>query len=32
VNDSVFMLDPRTPKVRDRDFGTDASVVMVGQP
>jgi hypothetical protein len=32
VNDSLFTLDPRTPKVRDRDFGTDASVVMVGQP
>ena len=32
VNDSVFTLDPRTSKVRDRDFGTDASVVMVGQP
>ena len=31
VNDSVFTLDPRTPKVRDRDFGTDASVLMVGQ-
>jgi hypothetical protein len=32
VNDSVFTLDPRTPKVRDLDFGTDASVVMVGRP
>ena len=32
VNDSVFTLDPRTPKARDPDFGTDASVVMVGRP
>jgi 1,4-alpha-glucan branching enzyme len=32
VNDSVFTLDPRTPRVRDADFGTDASVVMVGRP
>jgi predicted carbohydrate-binding protein with CBM48 len=32
VNDSVFTLDPRTAKVRDPDFGTDASVLMVGRP
>ncbi len=32
VNDSVFTLDPRKPRVRDPDFGTDASVVMVGRP
>lgn len=32
VNDSTFTLDPRQPKVRDPDFGTDASVLMVGRP
>lgn len=32
VNDSIFTLDPRKPKVRDPDFGTDASVLMVGRP
>jgi hypothetical protein len=32
VNDSTFMLDPRAAKVRDPDFGTDMSVVMVGRP
>jgi Carbohydrate-binding module 48 (Isoamylase N-terminal domain) len=32
VNDSIFTLDPRKPKARDADFGTDASVLMVGRP
>jgi hypothetical protein len=32
VNDSVFMLDPQKPTVRDPDFGTSASVLMVGRP
>lgn len=32
VNDSLFILDPRTPKARDPDLGTDASVLMVGRP
>jgi Carbohydrate-binding module 48 (Isoamylase N-terminal domain) len=32
VNDSVFTLDPRSPKARDPDLGTDASVLMVGRP
>ena len=32
VNDSIFTLDPRTAKVRDPDFGTDASVLMVARP
>jgi len=30
--DSVFMLDPREPKVRDPDLGTESSVVIVGRP
>jgi hypothetical protein len=32
VDDSIFVLDPRVPKVRDPDFGTDASVRMVTRP
>jgi hypothetical protein len=32
VDDSVFTLDPRAPKVRDADLGTDGSVVIVGRP
>jgi hypothetical protein len=32
VNDSIFTLDPRGPRVRDPDFGTDASVLMVTRP
>lgn len=32
VDDSVFTLDPRTTSVRDPDFGTNASVLMVGRP
>lgn len=32
VNDSIFTLDPRNPVVRDRDFGTDVSVKVVGRP
>jgi predicted carbohydrate-binding protein with CBM48 len=32
VDDSIFTLDPRTAKVRDPDFGTEASVLMVGRP
>ena len=32
VDDSVFTLDPRAPKVRDADLGTDGSVVLVGRP
>jgi len=30
--DSVFTLDPRAPKVRDTDLGTEGSVVIVGRP
>jgi len=32
VDDSLFTLDPRAPKVRDVELGTDGSVVMVGRP
>jgi hypothetical protein len=32
VDDSVFTLDPRAPKVKDVDLGTEGSVVMVGRP
>jgi hypothetical protein len=32
VDDSVFTLDPREPRVTDRDLGTEASVVIVGRP
>jgi len=32
VNDSLFTLDPQKPTVRDPDFGTNASVLMVGRP
>jgi len=32
VNDSVFTLDPQKPTARDPDFGTNASVLMVGRP
>jgi 1,4-alpha-glucan branching enzyme len=32
VDDSVLTLDPRAPKVRDPDFGTDGSLRMVGRP
>ena len=32
VDDSLFTLDPRAPKVRDADLGTDGSVVIVGRP
>jgi hypothetical protein len=32
VDDSVFTLDPRQPKVRDADLGTEGSVVIVGRP
>jgi hypothetical protein len=32
VDDSLFTLDPRAPKVKDVDFGTDASVVIAGRP
>lgn len=32
VDDSVFTLDPRAPKARDVDLGTDGSVVIVGRP
>jgi hypothetical protein len=32
VDDSVFTLDPRAPKVKDADLGTEGSVVMVGRP
>jgi len=28
----LFTLDPRAPKVRDADLGTDGSVVIVGRP
>ncbi|HXT15742.1 MAG TPA: hypothetical protein VN706_08935 [Gemmatimonadaceae bacterium] len=32
VDDSIFVLDPRFPKVRDPDLGTEESVVIVGRP
>jgi len=32
IDDSIFMLDPRAPKARDPDLGTDGSVVIVGRP
>ena len=32
VDDSVFTLDPRAPKAKDVDLGTEGSVVMVGRP
>lgn len=32
VDDSVFTLDPRAPKVLDPDLGTSGSVVIVGRP
>ena len=30
--DSVFTLDPRAPKVRDPDLGSEGSVIIVGRP
>jgi hypothetical protein len=32
VDDSLFVLDPRAPKVRDRELGADGSVIIVGKP
>jgi hypothetical protein len=32
VDDSLFTLDPRAPKVKDGDLGTEGSVVIVGRP
>lgn len=32
VDDSLFVLDPRAPRTRDPDLGTEASVLMVGRP
>jgi len=32
VDDSVFTLDPRAPKAKDADLGTEGSVVIVGRP
>ena len=32
VDDSVFMLDPRKPKARDPDLGSEGSVLMVVRP
>ena len=32
VDDSLFMLDPRAPKAKDPDFGSEGSVVIVGRP
>jgi hypothetical protein len=32
VNDSIFTLDPRRSTVRDPDFGTNTSVLMVARP
>jgi hypothetical protein len=32
VDDSLFTLDPRAPKVRDADLGAEGSVVIVGRP
>jgi 1,4-alpha-glucan branching enzyme len=30
VNDSVWTLDPRVPRTRDADYGTEQSVLIVG--
>jgi hypothetical protein len=32
VDDSIFVLDPRAPKARDRHLGVDGSVIIVGKP
>jgi hypothetical protein len=32
IDDSLFVLDPREPRARDPDLGTEASVIMVGRP
>jgi hypothetical protein len=32
IDDSLFVLDPRAPKSRDPDLGTEGSVMMVGRP
>ena len=32
IDDSLFVLDPRQPKARDPDLGTEGSVVIVGRP
>jgi hypothetical protein len=32
VDDSIFTLDPRMPKTRDPDLGTEGSIVIVGRP
>jgi hypothetical protein len=32
VDDSVFTLDPRAPKARDRDLGGEGSMIMIGRP
>lgn len=32
VDDTLLVLDPRSPKARDPDLGVDASVVIVGRP
>jgi hypothetical protein len=32
VDDSIFTLDPRQPRVRDPELGTEGSVVIVGRP
>jgi len=32
VDDSVWVTDPRTPVVRDADYGRDQSVLLVGHP
>ena len=32
IDDSLFTLDPRAPKARDADLGSEGSVVIVGRP
>jgi hypothetical protein len=32
IDDSLFVLDPRAPKARDPDLGSEGSVVIVGRP
>jgi hypothetical protein len=32
VDDSVLVLDPRAPTVRDPDLGAKGSVIIVGRP
>jgi hypothetical protein len=32
ADDSLWMLDPRSPIASDRDFGRPASLMLVGRP